>query len=502
MALSKHKREVYRRKIESFWLDFSHNKIGFFGLIIVIGIVIIAITAPLLTPYTPRTLLEQKERLATTYAVPAWFTIFPQFSDYCPTVKITPDLNGITIINQSGPIETNLDKLNINLTLTESSSREASITLDLGKFNYPYSSPPSFQIRVNYTLFYNRTGTGLKTYFIIKNYTTYPTWEYFINPNEVEIKIGTFYPPPQKYMTSNKTENELELNSVHASSQIFNFSRIEAAPADPASLIFPEKGIYGIQVKFEFFNTTTKGTNAQLYLREVHLDIWGNAHGILGTNFLGGDVWTELVYGARISLIVGILAALAATTLGITYGVISGYLGGFVDEFLMRIVDVLLCIPILPILLVLMRYFKPNVYYIVVLIAIFGWQGLSRVIRSRVLSLKEMAFIESAKASGASDSYLIVRHLIPNVLPIAMSAMVLAVPGAIITEASLTFLGFGDLNTPTWGRILYYAYQQHGLEKWWVWVPPGLAICLLCLGFVFMGHAIDEIVNPRLRRRR
>lgn len=500
MVLGKHKREVYRRKIKNFWLDFSHSKVGFFGLILIIGIVILAITAPVLTPYRPRTLLERQQRLATGYAVPAWFTIFPQFSDYCPTSTITPDLNEATIINQSGPVETNLDKLNINFTLTENCSQEPSVTLDLGKFNYTHSSPPSFRMTVAYTMFSSRT--ALKTYFIIKNYTVCPTWEYFINPNKVEVEIGAFYPTPEKYRVTNRTENELKLNSVHATLQIFNFSKIEVTPADPAPLIFPEEGIYGIQVKFEFFNTTTKGAYAELYLRKVSLDIWGNAHGILGTNFLGTDVWTELVYGARISLMVGILAALAATTLGISYGVISGYLGGFVDEFLMRIVDVLLCIPILPILLVLMRYYKPNVYYIVILIAIFGWQGLSRVIRSRVLSLKEMAFIESAKASGASDRYLIIRHLIPNVLPIAMSAMVLAVPGAIITEASLTFLGFGDLNTPTWGRILYYAYQQGGLQKWWVWIPPGLAICLLCLGFVFMGHAIDEIVNPRLRRRR
>jgi ABC-type dipeptide/oligopeptide/nickel transport system permease subunit len=222
----------------------------------------------------------------------------------------------------------------------------------------------------------------------------------------------------------------------------------------------------------------------------------------MGTDSTGSDAWTELIYGVRISLMVGVLAALIATFLGILYGVVAGYLGGFVDEFLMRVVDVLLCIPVLPILLVLTRYFFANVFLVVVLIAIFGWQGLSRVIRSRVLTLKEMSFIESARASGASDTYLMIHHLIPNVLPIAMAAMVLAVPGAIITEAALSFLGFGDPNAPTWGRMLYNAYQLGGLRAPWVWLPPGLAITVICIGFVFIGHSVDEIVNPRLRRRR
>jgi len=475
----------------------------------IIAVVIIAIFAPLLTPYNPRGQRElaEQQRLANDYAVPIWFKILPQYRDYNPTIILTPDITEAKIVNQSGPVEFTSDELRIDYMPTENSSQEASVTLDLGKFNYEHSNPPCFQMIIGYKMFFNTTRVNV--WFILKNYTTFPTWEYLMNPNEIAVKIGEYVPPSPKYRVVHTVKNELELDSAYLINMsmlqpvpILNLSRFDTVPRDPSPLIFANPGVYGIQVKFEFFPTASEEVYAELYLEKVKMDIWGRIHGILGTDFLGNDVWTELVYGARISLIIGILAAVAATTLGILYGVLSGYLGGFVDEFLMRIVDVLLCIPVLPILLVLTRYFRPNVYYIVILIAIFGWQGLSRVIRSRVLSLKEMAFIESAKASGASDRYLITRHLVPNVLPIAMSAMVLAVPGAILTEAALTFLGFGDLNTPTWGRILHYAYQQGGLEAWFVWIPPGLAICFLCVGFVFMGHAIDEIVNPRLRRRR
>lgn len=232
--------------------------------------------------------------------------------------------------------------------------------------------------------------------------------------------------------------------------------------------------------------------------------VWGARHGLLGTNSFGFDVWTQLIHGARISLIVGALAAILSTSLGIFFGVLSGYVGGIADEVTMRIVDVLLCLPVLPLLLALSAYFRPNVYYLVIIIAIFGWQGLSRVIRSRVLTLRELPFIESAKASGASSSYLLIRHLIPNVFPIAMASLVLSVPGAILTEAALSYLGFGDPFAPTWGKMLHEAQSEgafHALA-WWYILPPGLAITFLCVAFVFVGHALDEIVNPRLRRRR
>lgn len=290
-------------------------------------------------------------------------------------------------------------------------------------------------------------------------------------------------------------------------------------PTEPAKwltlktgkILFSKKSEYDLQLKITFKSRAPhKGSTCKIRLRREAVEgkneftIWGSVHGILGTNQFGYDVWTALIYGINISFMVGVLAGVISTTLGIVYGVTSGYLGGILDTTMMRIVDVLLCLPVLPILLIMITFFKPSVYHVIVLIAIFGWQGLSRIIRSRVLSLREMPFVESAVAAGGSGFYIMTRHLIPNVIPVAMASMVLAVPAAILTEAALSFLGFGDPCVATWGRMLYRAQTEGAFPAlaWWYIVPPGLAITFLCVAFVFIGYALDQIVNPRLRRRR
>jgi peptide/nickel transport system permease protein len=204
------------------------------------------------------------------------------------------------------------------------------------------------------------------------------------------------------------------------------------------------------------------------------------------------------------SLIIGLLAALVGTSIGIFVGVASGYLGGYVDEISMRIVDILICLPLLPLLLALVYLYGRNVFYIVIFIAVFGWQGLARIIRAQTLSIREAAYIDTARASGAGGFYIMLRHIVPNIIPVAFASMVLAVPGAILFEAALSFLGFGDPSVPTWGMMLQHAFSFGGFTHlaWWWIIPPGLAIIGMCLAFVFIGYAFDEIVNPRLRRRR
>ena len=184
-------------------------------------------------------------------------------------------------------------------------------------------------------------------------------------------------------------------------------------------------------------------------------------------------------------------------------GIVAGYVGGAVDEFLMRVVDVLLAIPSLPILIILGSLIGKSVGNIVILLAIFAWMGIARLVRSQTLSLKERMFVEAARASGASGGYIMREHILPNVMPLIFANLVLRIPGAILTEASLSFLGLGDPRVPTWGRMMQNARQFGGFTRlaWWWLIPPGLALTFLSLAFVLIGNSVNEIYNPRYRER-
>jgi peptide/nickel transport system permease protein len=184
-------------------------------------------------------------------------------------------------------------------------------------------------------------------------------------------------------------------------------------------------------------------------------------------------------------------------------GLCAGYFGGAVDEVLMRIADVLMSIPDLPVLIILGALFGKSVLNIVILLAIFSWMGIARLVRSQTLSLKERMFVEAAKASGASGGYIMREHILPNVMPLIFANLVLRIPGAILTEASLSFLGLGDPRVPTWGRMLQNAKQFGAFTRlaWWWLLPPGIALTLLSLAFVFIGNSVNEIYNPRYRER-
>jgi peptide/nickel transport system permease protein len=227
----------------------------------------------------------------------------------------------------------------------------------------------------------------------------------------------------------------------------------------------------------------------------------GNTY-LLGTDYYGGDILTEWIYGTQVAFTVGILAALFSVGIGTLVGLVAGFYGKIVETLLMRTADVFLVLPFLAVVLVLVSISSPSIWIIIGVIAILGWPGISRVIRGQVLSLRERPFVDAARVSGASDIRLMFMHIAPNVLPFSFLYMSLAVGGAIITEAALSFLGFGDPRVTSWGGMLSSVLTFSGsLRAWWWLVPPGLGITFLSLGFYLIGRGFDEIINPRLRRR-
>jgi len=243
------------------------------------------------------------------------------------------------------------------------------------------------------------------------------------------------------------------------------------------------------------------------------VNIAGSAYGLLGTDELGRDVFSQFVYGAQVSLAVGLFAAIIAVLIGTVVGLVAGYKGGYVDEILMRINDFLLILPFLPLILVVLEIVSisgigksVNTEFLILLfIGLLGWNGIARIIRSQVLTVKQRQFVEASRALGAKDRHIIWKHVLPNVMGLVYANTAITVPSAILTEAALTFLGFGDPSTISWGTMLSHAQvaftsSLHSFVWWWFF-PPGIAIALLSMSFVFVGFSLDSILNPRLRKR-
>jgi peptide/nickel transport system permease protein len=221
---------------------------------------------------------------------------------------------------------------------------------------------------------------------------------------------------------------------------------------------------------------------------------------LLGTTNLGRDVFSQLVLGARPSLLVGVTAAIAVATIGSAIGLFAGYLGGWVDRTLMRLADLVLGLPFLPFVIVLVALIGPSLQNIVLAVAILLWPNAARVIRSQVLTLSQRQFVEAARVTGASEWRIMLVHIAPNIVPLAFLYGSIAVGWAILTQASLSFLGFGEADTISWGTMLQDAYASQALDRQqFAWfVPPGICLVLVVLAGFLVSRGYEELLFPKL----
>ncbi len=392
--------------------------------------------------------------------------------------------------------------------------------------NVRYSSTAGFEQSGAIELIHTQQLESGTDKVVISKEFEYPYWE---PPKSfwghISYRVSSAPGITANISVSLQKENETPYTIINflnkAPSLVFSHERISSTSEkvwntvgsmQPNLGIFPSPGNYTLALEVAFNRNQT----ASVLVDNFNMILYGNSFGLLGTdNALGypRDIFSTLVYGTQVSLIVGVLSAIFGTIIGLFLGLVSGYVGGIVDETIMRVADLLLVLPTLPLFIILVVALKTvygsiSMWNIIIVLTLFGWMGFARTVRSMVLSLRERAFIEAAKASGAKKLYIINRHVIPNVFALVYITLATSVPGAIITEASLSWLGLGDPMIPSWGKLLYDFESSgiavtRGLTEYWFWMfPASISIALLATAFILMGYALDEILNPRLRQRR
>ena len=462
-----------RGALREIWAEYRRSPQGMLGLFIFMVFLFLGLAAPWLTPYDPL----QDQFLAERMARPGWMSYFPAYRNAPVTVD--------RFLLRNWEVAT---ADNVEITWGERQDEPVMLVRTTGPgpaglvlestFNYHSSSPDTFFIQIPYAFVGEGGATGQMVFrFVTADGRSYDMWTSRTFRNEV------------RWTTQRVDSRDMQLKM-----------RLGFRPlANLAADLINAQGEYRLILELTA-NAGETGT-ALFTLGESRFRIPGQLHGLLGADHLGADLWSQFVYGTRTSLMIGFVVALIAVVVGTLVGIVSGYVGRWVDELLMRIVDVLISIPFLPILIVFVAVLGKSIWNLIILIALFSWMSVARLVRSQTLTLRERAFVEAARAAGASSGYIMRTHILPNVLGLVFASLVLQVPGAIVSEATLSFLGFGDPRVPTWGRMLQNAksFGAFGELAWWWILPPGLALTILAMAFVFMGNTIDDILNRRNR---
>lgn len=234
----------------------------------------------------------------------------------------------------------------------------------------------------------------------------------------------------------------------------------------------------------------------------VRAAIGGAVFGLAGTDALGRDLAEGLLFGLPIALLIGLATSLVSTTIGTALGLVSGYVGGRTDLIIQRAADIVANVPVLPLLIFLVFILGSRLWLILLILVAFSWPGLTILVRSMVLGLRQSQEVEAARTLGAGNVHIIVRHIFPHTAPFVLAQLIFFAPSAILAEAGLSFLGLGDPSLPTWGQILEQGFRTGAvfLGYWWWVVPPGVLIVLTAVAFMLLALGMEPVVNPRLRK--
>ncbi len=444
--------------------EFLKSKTGITGIIILSSLIIISVIAIITIPIETFQEWNNPEKWISypKVATPVWVNLF--MIEKIPEHKILDSPN----------IQTN-------------SNGEVFLTSHQFGVNFDYDDFPNDFI-----------------YIFSSEYSGSPILEMsVIRPDGMKLElISTSLPHANSEIIHSErifsTDNSIKKNLLLQSEKfLFNLDNLSSE-----DIVFsksesnkPLKGNY-------IFSIDTFSINSQPQSLESEFIIGGKAFGIMGTDELRRDLAIGLLWGTPLALFIGLVVSIASVVMGLLYGVYAGFKGKKTDETLMRFNDVLYALPALPFLIILSVTISNSIFVMVGFLMIFGWVGIAKVARSMSLQIKTRGYVDAANMMGQKDSKIVLKHILPQLLPYAFASVAISVPAAITTEAGLSFLGLGDPSFPTWGQILHdantFGASSRGL--WWWIMPPGVMVAITGLAFVFIGNALDAIVNPKLKR--
>ncbi|MCE9653216.1 MAG: ABC transporter permease [Nitrosarchaeum sp.] len=444
--------------------EFLKSKIGIVGIGILLILIVISILVVIVIPVdtfkewnNPGSWISYPK-----VAIPGWVNLF--LSEKIPEHKIlnSPKINDVI-------------------------SDDMAVTYHQFGVNFDYEDFPNDFI---YEFSAKYTGTPLLQMDVTR-------------PDGIQLKLFSASLPNSNTITVHNerifSTDDMIKKNLYLQSNKFSFPLNDLSSED---IVFSKTGQH-VPLKGNYvFLIKMYGNKSENQIPESKLIIGGKAFGIMGTDELRRDLVVGLLWGTPLALFIGLIVAIASVVLGLLYGVYAGYKGRKTDEVMMRFNDVIYALPALPFLIILSITISNSIFVLVGFLMVFGWVGIAKVSRSMSLQIKTRGYVDAANMMGQKDSKIVFRHILPQLLPYAFASIAISVPAAITTEAGLSFLGLGDPSFPTWGQILHdanvYGAASRGL--WWWIVPPGIMIAVTGLAFVFIGNALDTVVNPKLKR--
>lgn len=506
-----------------------HRKSAIIGIGIAVFFTLIAVLAPVLTVY-PNAYQPQAWYASTPYSMPAWIRYLPGLSHYSTTLYLPS--NPVAEFKSPGSLEAwNVSTLGgtrgvsvaLNTTYGPSgiqAQRLASTLINTG--------PGSLQIvavgptDTNITLTYSFRYTGLPTDLYVQ-YAANPV----VKGSGIVSIEGYLVNPQHRVFWVLDSGTTATLNSSSAFQPLVGggWQLVSAGTLSPSTMpwsqsiplselpfaarvfsqqAFSHSGAYTFRLTVNV--DLPKGSAAKVYLSDVRIVVFGQTFGLLGTDNNGASVWSEFVYGARTSLLIGFIASVLIVVIGLMFGLIAGYFGGAFDMVLVAINDILLVIPFLPLLITLgtlvfvLHINIGKVYLIIILISLLSWPGTARIIRSQTLSLKNRAYVKASAGFGAGWPHIVFRHILPELAGILFAQLAIDVPAVIGIEAGLDFLGLGITGFPTWGNMIGFASSLFSAQNaflWWWILPPGLGLTVLGVAFYSLGEAVRQEITVR-----